>query len=59
MTTSDRDKRRRQQILFFAGLIGLFVYLGISSATGHFQIEWLLAFLTMMGVSITQTIDKQ
>ncbi len=45
------DERRRRWILFAAGLVGLFVYLGLSTATGRFQFEWVLAFLTMMGVS--------
>lgn len=45
------DERRRSWILFWAGLAGLFVYLAISTLLNRFQLEWVLAFLTMMGVS--------
>lgn len=52
------DERRRRWILFLAGLVGMFVYLAVSTATGSFQLEWLLAFLTMMGVSGIGGIGK-
>lgn len=47
------DEQRRRWILFWAGLVGLFLYLALSTLTGRFQIEWVLAFLTMMGVSLS------
>ena len=54
-----RFDRLRRRILFFAGLIGFFVYFAVSQATGSFRIEWMLGFLTLMGVSIAQGLDKQ
>jgi len=57
-TGGNWDKRRRK-ILFYAGLGGVFIYLGITEFLGaQFHLEFLLIFAAMMGISIAQGVDK-
>ena len=50
--------RYRRPILFFSGLAGIFAYTGVVEFAGEpFHFEFLLVFLAMMGVSLTQGLE--
>lgn len=63
MSEGNGDKRwesLRRQILFYSGLFGLFLYLVLVNILGeNFHVEFLLAFLAMMGISIAWGIDRK
>ena len=55
----DSWNKRRRVILFFSGLSGVFIYLGVTEFLGkEFHVEFLLIFAAMMGISILQGVDK-
>lgn len=54
------DKRNRNKLLLYGGLLGIFGYMMIIEFFSKpFHFEFILGFLAMMGVSIAQGVDKQ
>ena len=47
-------------VAFVVGLLGVIIYFAITEFYDRpFHFEWLIGFLAMMGVSITQSWDKK
>jgi len=60
MTKPDEHHQQlKDLIMFAAGLVGMFAYLALSTITGRFEIEWLLAFLAMMGIPGAKVITRR
>lgn len=50
----------RRRLLLYGGFAGIFIYLGITEIMSRpFHVEWIIAFLAMMGISLAQGVDKK